>query len=69
MGMDYGQFWEIAEHQSDLEIKAAIKQLNHIQTEEVILHLIRVAKQLRAENLELKRLLKKAVIYDSAMFN
>ena len=39
-GLDYGQFWEIAEKQSDLSIKAAIKQLNPIQIEEVILHLL-----------------------------
>ena len=54
---------------TDLEIKTAVKQLHPIQIEEVIAHLVREEKRLRAENLELKSLLNKAVKLCKISFN
>ncbi len=68
--IEYKDFWDIIyDVQDERIIKKAVRELNPIQVEEIIVHLANEMNRLKDENEEMKEVLSCAVIIDGSHMN
>ena len=68
--IEYKDFWAIIyDVRDERKIKKAVRKLNPIQVEEVIVHLAHERSRLRDENIKMKEVLSHAVIIDGSKMN
>ena len=68
--IEYRDFWDIVyDVRDDSKIKKAVRNLNPIQVEKVIVHLAHERNRLKDENIKMKEILSHAVIIDGSKMN
>ena len=68
--IEYDDLWDIVyDDRDEKKVKKAVRELNSIQVEEVIVHLAHEMNRLRDENEKMKEVLSNTIIIDGSVFN